>query len=94
MRHFLTRGEHREQVQIWQHGPNSVSRFMSEQTIHSSKDSWSLRMMAALGAVIPGLKTVKCSDAQEGDGKYKMHALTYRYSTQIYSLDGTTKSGQ
>lgn len=51
-------------------------------------------MMAALGAVIPGLKTVKCSDAQEGDGKYKMHALTYRYSTQIYSLDGTTKSGQ
>lgn len=39
MRHFLTRGEHSEQVAMWPHGPNSVSRFMSEHTIHSSRVS-------------------------------------------------------
>ena len=41
MRHFLTRGEHREQVAMCPHGPNNVSRFMSEQTMHSSRDSGS-----------------------------------------------------
>lgn len=41
MRHFFTRGEHREQVATWPHGPNSMSRFMSEQTMHSSNPSFS-----------------------------------------------------
>lgn len=39
MRHFLTRGEHREQVAMCPQGPNRVSLFMSEHTIHSSSDS-------------------------------------------------------
>lgn len=39
MRHFLTRGEQREQVAICPQGPNRVSLFMSEHTIHSSSDS-------------------------------------------------------
>lgn len=39
MRHFLTRGEHSEQVAMWPHGPNRVSLFMSEHTMHSSSDS-------------------------------------------------------
>lgn len=39
MRHFLTRGEQREQVAMCPQGPNRVSLFMSEQTIHSSSDS-------------------------------------------------------
>ena len=45
IRHFLTRGEHREHVVMWPHGPNSVSRFMSEHTMHSSSDSWSFRVL-------------------------------------------------
>ena len=39
MRHFLTRGEQREQVAMCPQGPNRVSLFMSEHTIHSSSDS-------------------------------------------------------
>lgn len=39
MRHFLTRGEQREQVAMCPQGPNKVSLFMSEQTMHSSRDS-------------------------------------------------------
>lgn len=39
MRHFLTRGEQSEQVAMCPHGPNSVSRFISEQTMHSSRVS-------------------------------------------------------
>lgn len=39
MRHFLTRGEQREQVAIWPQGPKSVSLFISEHTIHSSRVS-------------------------------------------------------
>ena len=45
MRHFLTRGEHREHVAMWPHGPNRVSRFMSEHTMHSSRDSWSFSVL-------------------------------------------------
>ena len=41
MRHFLTRGEHSEHVATWPHGPNNISRFMSEQTMHSSRPSFS-----------------------------------------------------
>jgi len=40
-RHFLTRGEHSEQVATCPQGPNRVSRFVSEQTIQSSNDSCS-----------------------------------------------------
>lgn len=39
MRHFLTRGEQREQVAMCPQGPKRVSLFMSEHTIHSSSDS-------------------------------------------------------
>lgn len=39
MRHFFTRGEQREQVAMCPQGPNSVSLFMSEHTMHSSSDS-------------------------------------------------------
>ena len=39
MRHFFTRGEQREQVAMCPQGPNRVSLFMSEHTIHSSSDS-------------------------------------------------------
>lgn len=39
MRHFLTRGEQREQVAIWPQGPKSVSLFISEHTMHSSRVS-------------------------------------------------------
>lgn len=39
MRHFLTRGEQREQVAMCPQGPNRVSLFMSEHTMHSSSDS-------------------------------------------------------
>ncbi len=42
IRHFLTLGEQREQVAIWPHGPNRVSLFISEQTMHSSSDSCSM----------------------------------------------------
>ena len=38
-RHFLTRGAQAEQQLTWPHGPKSVSRFMSEQTMHSSAAS-------------------------------------------------------
>ena len=41
-RHFFTLGEHREHVQTWPHGPNKVSRFKSEQTMHSSSASCSV----------------------------------------------------
>ena len=41
MRHFLTRDEHKEHVATWPQGPNSISRFMSEQTMHSSSPSFS-----------------------------------------------------
>lgn len=36
MRHFLTRGPHAEQQVTWPQGWNSMSRFASEQTKHSS----------------------------------------------------------
>jgi hypothetical protein len=36
-RHFLTRGEHTEQQATCPHGLNSVSRFRSEHTRHSSR---------------------------------------------------------
>lgn len=39
MRHFFTRGEQREQVAMCPQGPNNVSLFMSEHTMHSSSDS-------------------------------------------------------
>lgn len=48
MRHFLTRGEHKEQVAMCPHGPKRVSLFMSEHTIHSSKVSESLLIIEGL----------------------------------------------
>lgn len=48
MRHFFTRGEHREQVAICPHGPNRVSLFISEHTMHSSKVSESLLIIDGL----------------------------------------------
>lgn len=48
MRHFLTRGEHKEQVAICPHGPKRVSLFISEHTIHSSKVSESLLIIEGL----------------------------------------------
>lgn len=56
MRHFLTRGEQREQVAMCAQGPNRVSRLRSEQTMHSSRVSWSFRIVAALGGLTGGLK--------------------------------------
>jgi len=40
-KHFLTRGEQREHVATCPHGPNRVSRLVSEQTMQSSNDSCS-----------------------------------------------------
>lgn len=48
MRHFLTRGEHKEQVAMCPQGPKRVSLFMSEHTIHSSKVSESLLIIEGL----------------------------------------------
>lgn len=48
MRHFLTLGEHREQVAMCPHGPNKVSLFISEHTIHSSNVSESLLIIEGL----------------------------------------------
>lgn len=48
MRHFFTRGEHREHVAICPHGPNRVSLFISEHTMHSSKVSESLLIIDGL----------------------------------------------
>ena len=42
IKHFFTLGEHNEHVAICPQGPNSVSLFISEQTMHSSKESWSM----------------------------------------------------
>lgn len=56
IKHFLTRGEHREQVATWPHGPNNVSLFRSEHTIHSCKDSWSLRIITVFCGPLVGLK--------------------------------------
>ena len=38
-RHFLTRGAQTEQQLTWPHGPKRISRFKSEQTMHSSTKS-------------------------------------------------------
>ena len=54
-RHFFTLGEHREHVAMWPHGPNKVSLFKSEHTIHSSNASCSLRIRATFDAA-PGLE--------------------------------------
>jgi len=40
-KHFFTLGEQREHVATCPHGPNKVSRFVSEQTMQSSNDSCS-----------------------------------------------------
>lgn len=48
MRHFFTRGEHKEHVAMWPQGPKRVSLFMSEHTIHSSKVSESLLIIDGL----------------------------------------------
>jgi len=64
-KHFLTRGEHREQVATCPHGPNRVSRFVSEQTIQSSNDSCSEGTRPPTPALAPLHKANEPQSSQE-----------------------------
>lgn len=48
MKHFFTLGAQSEHVAICPHGPNKVSRLLSEQTIHSVNESGSVIAVAGL----------------------------------------------
>lgn len=103
-KHFLTRGEQREHVATCPHGPNRVSRLVSEQTMQSSNDSCSGGTRFPTPALAPLHQThasvITCENkhqtfihryAQHLHTRVRQMTIRVKYSTGI-ELNSSTNS--